>query len=117
MNEMIDFSMNGVLNEKGKFGGTGILALKFSDITKSSLTFDYSGPDKVVLKVDSSVGIKIFADNTLTFSRGLGYNFMNQKINGNIGAEFIISKNIAAKIEQSFAAQGNNTALTIIIKI
>jgi hypothetical protein len=117
MNDMIDLSMSGSKNEVGKFGGTGQIILSFKDISKSSLTFDYSHSDKVLLKVDSSVGIKLSADNTLTFSGGLNYDFMNKKINGNIGAQFIISKNIAAKIEQSFATKGNTTALTLTIKI
>ena len=58
MKDMIDLSLSGSKNEIGKFAGQGKLMLKFSDISKSSLTFDYSQPDKVLLKVDSSVGLK-----------------------------------------------------------
>ena len=117
MSEKIDFSLSGSKNEVGELRGAGKLMLEFSDVSKSSIKLDYSQSDKSLLEVDSSVGIKFSADNTLTFSGGLDYNFMNKKINGNLGAQLVISKDIAANIEQSFATAGNTTKLTLTIKL
>lgn len=117
MNELIELSIKGTREEEGEFGGSGELTINFNDITKSSVVFDYSDPDKVILKLDSSVGFSVSAENTLTFSGGLDYNFINQEFGGRIGAKFTISKEIAVQIEQAFAKDKNKTTLTLTIKL
>ncbi len=93
--------------QTGSLAGTGDLSINIDDITKAALSVDYKEQDKVKISLSSSESIKLDADKSLTLSGGLNYDLFNKSITGKGGIDFVVSKEVAMSVEQSFNKTGN----------
>lgn len=93
--------------QTGALAGTGELSVDIQDISKTSIAVDYKEQDKVKVSVTSEAPIKLDADRSITLSGGINYDFLNKDITGNAGIDFVVSKDVAMSLEQSFNKSGN----------
>jgi hypothetical protein len=91
----------------GVLAGNGTLTVDIKDINKTSIGVDYQDEDRLKVKLQSSETVKLFADESLTLSGGIGYNVLNKTITGNAGINFEVSKDIKMSFDQSFNKSGN----------
>ena len=99
---------------EGRITGKGCLKLDFA-ATSFSLDMDYKSSDKIVLNLSGSQGVKLSADSTLKLSGGLTYDMVNRDWQGEVGMKLVISKAVAAQLEQELKGRGSKTRLSVTI--
>ncbi len=100
----------------GEITGKGELFIKLDADNLFKLTADYATPDKLVLSFGAGFTWQLDKDSQFKLSGGLQYDMFDGTASGNLGAEIIIDRDIAAKIEQSFNSQGGKTTLQLKIR-
>lgn len=112
-----ELQVQGSTNFGGQFRGRGQLTLFLSDAARARIALDYRNPDNILLSVDSTAGIRLSADDSLTLSGGLTQNLVNQEIRGKVGASLRLSRDLAAQIEQEFGAAGPRTSVSVRVRL
>jgi hypothetical protein len=113
----VELRLKGSTNLAGEFTGKGELRIQISDAAKARLLLDYRRADRITVSVDSTAGIALSADDTLTLSGGLTRDVVNNAFGGKISAELEISKDLRAELEQSFGAAGARTSFELRLKL
>jgi hypothetical protein len=84
---------------------------------KAKLVVDYKRPDSIVVSLDSTVGIKLSADDSLVLSGGLTQDLVNGEVKGRVSAHLRIAKDLSAELEQRFGASGPVTSFELRLKL
>jgi hypothetical protein len=113
----VELRLRGSTNLAGDFKGKGELRIQISDAAKARLLVDYRRPDRITVSVDSTAGIRLSADDTLTLAGGLTRDVVNNTFGGKIRAELKISRDLKAELEQSFGATGPTTSFELSLRL
>ncbi|MFQ5890205.1 MAG: hypothetical protein ACE5JR_09145 [Gemmatimonadota bacterium] len=117
MSHHIELEVKGSTDFAGRFTGKGRLTLHISDATKALVGLDYRRPDRLVLNLHSTAGLKLSADDTLTLSGGLTHDLLNQRLGGKVSARLKIANSLGASIEQEFGQSGPRTSLSVKLRL
>lgn len=112
-----ELEVEGTTTFQGRFRGRGRFTLFLSDAAQAKIGLDYRSPDSVLLSVESTAGIRLSADDTLTLSGGLSRDLVNQEIRGRVAAKLRIARDLSAEIEQEFGASGPKTSVAMKLRI
>ena len=117
MSEDFKLTIGGALTKaEGIITGKGQLKFEFPT-SNFKLSYDYSGPDKVIIGITGEKQIKLNADKSLVFSAGLSENLIKNALSGSVGLQIFISKNASVKLEQLISPDGLKTTLGFSIAI
>lgn len=112
-----ELEVDGSRNFRGQFGGKGRLTLFLNEAAKAKIALDYRSPDNLLLSVDSTAGIRLSADDSLTLSGGLSRDLINQEMGGKVGVKLKIARDLAAEFEQEFGASGPKTSVSVTLRL
>lgn len=113
----VELELEGRTTVAGRFRGSGALTLFLSDATKAKIGLDYRSPDRILLTVESTGGIRLSADDTLTLSGGLTRDLVNREIAGEVKARLKLARDLQADIEQTFGGRGPTTSVTVKLRL
>jgi hypothetical protein len=112
-----ELELRGATTAKGQFKGKGTLTLFLSDAARAKIGLDYRSPDRILLSIESTGGIRLSADDSLVLSGGLTRDLVNGEIGGEVKARLKIARDLQAEIEQEFGASGPKTSVAVKLRI
>lgn len=113
----IELEIRGSTDFTGRLAGRGKLTLHVSDAAKASIGVDYRNADRLVLSLDSTAGLRLSADDSLTLSGGLTHDLLNREFGGKVSARIRLSDRLGATIEQEFGRKGAVTSLDVRLRL
>ena len=113
MSSHVRIEVKGSTDFAGEFRGKGQLRFDISDAAQAKIALDYRSPERILLQIESSVGIKLSGDDTLTLSGGLTRDLVNQELSGEVSARLKIAKDLDVTIEQEFGGSGPRTSVAL----
>jgi hypothetical protein len=111
----ISGNVSGYQEKTATLAGSGKLLIEIPDITKSSVSVDYKEEDKLKLSLESIESLKFTADQSLKFTGDVGYDFFKKTVDGKIGIDFDMSKNVAMTFGQEFGKKDGTTSASITL--
>lgn len=117
MSEHIELEVKGSTDFSGRVAGQGRLTLQVSDAASASVGVDYRNADRLLLSLESTAGLRLSADDTLTLSGGLTHDLLNQELGGRVRARLKIDKRVSASLEQRFDRRGPATSVELRITL
>ena len=112
-----ELQVDGSTSFRGRFRGKGRLTLFLRDATQAKIALDYRSPDSLLLSVESTAGIRLSTDDSLTLSGGLSRDLINREMRGKVGVKLKIARDLAAEIEQEFGASGPKTSVSVTLRL
>ena len=113
MSSHIRLEVKGSTNFAGEFRGSGQLRFDIRDAARARIGLDYRNPEDIRLRIDSTVGIKLSSDDSLTLSGGLTRDLANGEFRGEVSARLRIAKDLDVSIEQEFGSGGPKTSVAL----
>lgn len=101
----------------GDLKGKGEILLQISDASRASLTFDYASPDRLVLGLDSKVGLRISNSGTVTLEGAGRKNLLDGELTGEVSARLSLARTVDLRVEQRFRVSGSTTTLEVRIRL
>lgn len=101
---------------EGVITGKGSIKLELPT-TNFKLSYDYSGPDKTILSIQTEKDIKVDFDKELKLYGGLSHELNESIWSGNVGIKIVINKNASVKFEQMISSDGLKTVLGFEVAI
>jgi len=109
-------TLSGALDTKGGVSGKGALTLSVSDLTKAGLSLDYKKTGSLVVKLDTTTGLRIRKSSTLKFTGSLAKDLTTSSLEGKVKLDLNVPKGIDVSVSHSFKPDENLTALKITVR-
>lgn len=109
-------TLTGSLNTKGTVSGKGALTLTVTDLTRAGLSLDRRKSGALVLKLDSTTGLRIRRSSTLKFTGSLAKDLTSGSLEGKIGVDLTIPEGLDVSVSQIFKPDENLTQLKITVR-
>lgn len=113
----VELRIKGDTDLSGEFRGKGEFTLHVSDAARARFLLDYRRPDSLTVTLESTVGIQLAADDSLTLSGGLSRDVFNGQVKGHVSARLRITKDLSAELEQSFGPSGPKTSFELKVRL
>jgi len=111
----VQFTLSGAVERyQGKVSGTG--SLKFeAAATTLQFALDYRSRDQVVLTLSGSQGLRLTADDSLSFSGELSRDLVSRTWQGEFAVKLKINQAVAASLSQQFTRKGGRTSVAFTV--
>ena len=117
MSEHIELKISGSSDFEGRIAGKGTLSLELSDAAEARVLFDYREDRRLRLGVESKVGLRLGADDTLLLSGGLTRELLNQELEGRVSARLKLARDLDVEMEQAFGPRGGKTSMSLLVRL
>ena len=117
MDSPVNVKLDGRFTERGTVWGRGELTIETDDATDVRMSVTADTGDSVVLRLESSRGFKLGADQSLNVSGGIRHDVLNDHLTGRAAVELEVSKSVAVSIQQQFDRAGGSTSAGMKIRI
>lgn len=117
MSEHIELKVRGSKDFSGRIAGRGTLTLELGDASEAKLLFDYREDSRLRLGLESGVGLRIGADDTLRLSGGLTRELLNQELEGRVSARLKLARDLDVEVEQAFGSRGGKTSMSLTLRL
>jgi hypothetical protein len=109
-------TLTGALNTKGRVSGKGALTLTVSDLTRAGLSLDYRKTGALILKLESSTGLRIRKSRTLKFTGSLARDLTSGSLEGKVGVDLKVPRGLDVSVSHRFKPDENRTAVKVTVR-
>lgn len=117
MDRPVNMKLAGAVTEQGTIWGRGQLTIEADDSADVTMSVAADTGDSVILRLESSKGFKLGADQSLNVSGGIRHDVLNDRLSGRATVELEVSKSVALHVQQQFNDAGGSTSAGLKISL